>query len=67
MIVGALTLFSAAALAQAQAPAPRVLAADASQSSFGYTIVHKFHKVRGESKSVSRDFFTMPDRVASTR
>jgi polyisoprenoid-binding protein YceI len=45
----------------AQGPAPRVLSLEAAQSKLSYAIVHKLHKVGGESKEIEGKVALLPD------
>ena len=62
MTIGALTILGAALLSQA--PAARILAVDPAASTLGYNIVHKLHKVHGESKEVAAKAALQPDGSA---
>jgi polyisoprenoid-binding protein YceI len=57
------TLILAALLAQSAAPPPAgaTFTVDRQKSALGYTIVHKFHTVRGESKQVQGKASLKPD------
>lgn len=50
-----------AALASGDAPAQRLLAIDPAHSTLSYGVVHKLHKVRGESRSMEGKVALLPD------